>query len=85
MRTTIRLPDDLLATLRKRAAERGITITALIEESLRASLSARKHRVKRDQVRLTTYGRKGLHPGVDLNDSAALLDVMEREHGSAGR
>jgi hypothetical protein len=34
---------------------------------------------------LTTYGKKGLHPGVDLDDGAALLDLMEPTHGPGRR
>lgn len=77
MRTTINLPDDLLAKLKKQAAERGTTLTALIEESIRASLNRRGVKEPRRRLRLPTYGRKGLQPGVDLDDAAALLDAME--------
>jgi hypothetical protein len=28
-------------------------------------------------VTLPTYGKKGIHPGVDLDDGAALRDLME--------
>ena len=52
---------------------------------LRASL-ARKHvRGRGRRVRLKTYGRGGLLPGVDLDDTASLLDLMEGGNGSAGR
>ena len=32
-RTTLRLPEDLLKEAKKRAAERGTTLTALVESS----------------------------------------------------
>ena len=79
MRTTINLPDDLLARLKKQAAEQGTTVTALIEDSLRASLGRRRRKAKGDRIKLTTFGRKGLQPGVDLDDSAALLDLIDRK------
>jgi plasmid stability protein len=85
MRTTVNLPDDLLATLKKRAAEQGTTVTALIEDSLRASLGGRRNRAKKERTSLATFGRKGLQPGVDLDDSAALLELMDSPHGAAGR
>jgi hypothetical protein len=85
MRTTINLPDDLLARLKKQATEQGTTVTALIEESVRASLSRRPRIEKRDRIRLTTYGRKGLQPGVDLDDAVSLLDMMEASAGSDRR
>ena len=53
-----------------------MTLTAIIEESLRARL-ARTTAETRTRVRLTTTGRGGLLPGVDLDDTASLLDVMD--------
>jgi predicted transcriptional regulator len=85
MRTTINLPDELLRALKKQAAERGTTLTALIEDALRASL-ARKHAHRRAaRVRLKTYGRGGLLPGVDLDGTASLLDLMDGGDGAPGR
>ena len=77
MRTTINLPDDLLAQLKKRAAESGTTLTALIEDALREALARRRRRPQARQVQLTTYGAGGLQPGVDLDNAAALSDLME--------
>jgi plasmid stability protein len=85
MRTTINLPDDLLRSLKRRAAERGTTVTALIEDSLRAALAERSPRKRPKPIRLKTYGQGGFRPGVDLDDSAALLDLMESDSGAAGR
>ena len=53
-----------------------MTLTAIIEESLRARL-ARTSTEPRTRVRLTTTGHGGLRPGIDLDDSASLLDVMD--------
>ena len=58
------------------AAKCGMTLTAIIEESLRARL-ARTSIEPRTRVRLTTTGHGGLRPGIDLDDSASLLDVMD--------
>ena len=77
MRTTIRIDDELLAEAKKRAADRRTTLTALIEDSLRESLARRKSRQTRKPFRIKAFGRGGLQPGVDLDDSAALLDRME--------
>lgn len=83
MRTTIRLPDDLLIEAKKRAAERGTTLTQLFEDALREVLTRdRRLGTTRDPVRLVTVGGRGTQPGVDLDDSAALLDLMES--GGAG-
>ncbi|HJU85837.1 MAG TPA: YlcI/YnfO family protein [Gemmatimonadota bacterium] len=77
MRTTIRLPDSLLREAKKLAAETDRTLTSVIEDALRAAVRGRPHNGEPiPSVRLTTYGRKGTLPGVDLDDSAALLDRM---------
>lgn len=76
MRTTIRLADSLLLEAKREAARCGLTLTAIIEESLRIRL-ARTQDAPRTRVRLRTTGHGGLRPGVDLDDSAALLDVMD--------
>ena len=76
MRTTVRLDEHLLAEAKKHAAESGKTLTSLLEEALRESLSRRKPQVKSKPVRLKTVNGGGVRAGVDLDDSAALLDLM---------
>ena len=43
----------------------------------RESLARRTVREKRTRVRLKTVSGDGVRPGVDLDDTAALLDLME--------
>ena len=76
MRTTVRLDEHLLAQAKKHAAESGRTLTSVLEDALRESLSRRKPHAKAKPVRLKTVRGGGLRPGVDLDDSASLLDVM---------
>lgn len=77
MRTTIRLDDRLLTEAKIYAAESGRTLTALLEDALRESLARRRQAGVREPVRLKTVKGNGLHDGVDLDDSASLLDLME--------
>ena len=77
MRTTIRLDDRLLTEAKIYAAESGRTLTALLEDALRESLARRRQAGAREPVRLKTVKGNGLHDGVDLDDSASLLDLME--------
>ncbi len=81
MRTTVRLDARVLAEAKKLAAETHQTLTAIIEDALRERLARRKAR-PRSGVRLTTFRGDGLAAGVDLDDSAALQDVMERRDGA---
>ena len=82
MRTTVRLPDDLMRQVKRYAAESERTITEVIEDALREAL-ARKVRSqgKTKRFRLLTFRGTGTGPGVDLDDSAALLDLMEEGDG----
>ncbi len=85
MRTTIRLEDALLAEVKALAARSGRTLTKVIEDALREALARRPptNGAGRSHVTLSTDdgdGRGGgLQPGVDLDDSAALLELMEQD------
>ena len=74
MRTTVRLPDELMRAAKRRAQETGRSLTQLLEDALRAEL--RSPRARRVAEPLPTYGGKGLRAGVDLSDSSALEDLM---------
>jgi hypothetical protein len=76
MRTTVRLDEHLLAEAKKRAAESGTTLTSVLEQALRESLARRSPKAKGKPVRLKTFRGSGARAGVDLDDSAALLDLM---------
>lgn len=79
MRTTIRLDDNLLAEAKQLAARSGVTLTALIEDALRESFSRRREQRRQPPASLPTWGHGGVLPGVNLDDSAALLDLMESD------
>lgn len=82
MRTTINLDDTLLAEARQVAARTGRSLTAVVEDALRQSLY-RREPTTRQAVELPVFGEGGTQPGVDLDDSAALLDLMEQDDSSA--
>lgn len=79
MRTTIRLNEQLLAEAKAYAMTTGRTLTALIEDALRETLARRKKAPERKTVHLKTTGSGGLQSGVDLDDSASLLGLMDQE------
>ncbi len=83
MRTTVRLDDELLRAVKRYAAERQLTLTAVLEQALREMLALRQQLEQRQPVRLPTFKGRGLQPGVDLDDSAALLALMERVEADA--
>jgi len=76
MRTTIRLSDGLLRKAKKQAAEKGVTLTSLIEEGLKAVLAVRQA-APHARLRLpVSKASGGTLPGVDLNRSSDLEDRM---------
>ena len=78
VRTTVRLEDGLLEQAKREAARRGETLTALIEEGLRLVLIRGQKPAKRRRVMIPVSNTGGgLLPGIDLDNSAALLDLME--------
>ena len=83
MRTTIRLDDGLLVEVKQIAARRDKTLTSVIEDALREMLARQRKAEGRAPVELTTVSGGGLQPGVDLDDSAALLSLMEESRDPA--
>jgi len=78
MRTTVRLDEALLARAREEAAKRKTTLTSLIEQGLELVLRRPLRRAERRPVPLPEcQAGGGTLPGVDLNDSASLLDRMD--------
>lgn len=77
MRTTIQLDDQLLAEAKKYAAETGRSLKSLIESGLRESLARRHNEAPKQAIQLRTFKGDGLQPGVDLDDGASLLDMMD--------
>ena len=77
MRTTIRIDDELLKAAKRKAAETGRTLASIIEDALRLALTPSASSPPRVSIELTTFTGNGLQQGVDLDDSASLLDLME--------
>ncbi len=78
MRTTIILPDHLVAEAKRYAAQRKRTLTSVIEESLRVTLKrGQRSSGSQRKVKLPTFKGDGVLPGINLNNSAALLDAMD--------
>ncbi|UZN02637.1 CopG family transcriptional regulator [Cellulomonas sp. S1-8] len=78
MRTTLHLPDALYRDVKAAAAQSGRTVTSVVEDALRAELARfRAGTTDRTPFRIDAVGTGGVLAGVDLDDSAALLDLVE--------
>jgi len=78
--TTIRLDARLLAEAKKLAAETNRTLSGVIEDALHEVLGRRS---ARQTISLTIVGGRGVNPGIDLDDSAALMAAKENRDDSA--
>lgn len=79
MRTTVRLDPGLMAQAKKEAARRGESLTSLIERGLRLVLARPSKTEKKRRIDIpVSEATGGTQPGVNLDDSAALLDLMEQ-------
>jgi len=78
-RTTVRLPTELLDRARRKAADEGRTLTALIEDGLRLVVSANQRRKSRDAIPVSK-ATGGTLPGVDVGDLSALQELEDLEY-----
>ena len=78
MRTTIRMDDDLLRQAKQHASRTGTTLTRVIEDAVRQFLARSRTTMVREPVTLPTFSGAGLQPGVDLDDTASLVDLMDQ-------
>ena len=77
MRTTIRLDNDLFNEVKEYAARSGKTLTAVISDALREAMARYEVSPQQEYISLPVGHGDGLLPGVDLDDTASLLDLME--------
>lgn len=77
MRTTVNIDDQLLIEVKTVAAQSGRTLSAVIEDAIRISMGRRADGERSIERPLPLISGGGLQPGVDLDDSAALLELME--------
>ena len=86
MRTTVILPDELYRQVKNRARAEDRTVTSFLEEALRAALAdgaRRPARAKADVFLAPPSGGSGVRPGVELDDNAALEDLLGEDDVTA--
>jgi hypothetical protein len=79
MKTTLLLDDEVHRQAKLASARLGIPLTRFIEEAIRLRISADAERRAEPVRKLPVCRSKGgLQPGVDLNDSAELLNILDQ-------
>jgi hypothetical protein len=79
MRTTLNIDEALLADYKQIAARSHRSLSAVIQDALRESLARQAAAGPVTRVKLPTSGCGGLMPGVDLDNNAALAEILESE------
>jgi hypothetical protein len=76
MRTTIALDDQLLASAKRRARERGETLGQIVEDALRRELA---EPAEVEPLAVPVFrGGGGPLPGIDLTSNRALREALDR-------
>lgn len=73
MRTTITIDDGVLELAKKRARAQGTTLGKVVEEALRAVLFQHRGAPRPPPFELVTFHGDGVHEGIDLDRTSALL------------
>jgi hypothetical protein len=76
MRTTISIADELLASAKLRAKERGQTLGQLVEDGLRRELAVDYETTDRPPVPIFRGGT-GPRPGLDLTSNRAIYEFLD--------
>jgi hypothetical protein len=80
-RTTVRLPHELLARAKRKAAADGRTLTSLIEEGLRLVVpDQRKGGKARRVLPPFSDATGGPMPGIDITDVSSLQEMEDLEY-----
>lgn len=78
MRSTVRIDDDLMVELKARSVAQGVSLTRMLNRTLRVGLTARrKQGEKRRSVKQATF-RMGA-PRLEVAKALALAGVLEDE------
>ena len=75
MRTTIEVPDELMRTVKKRAADENATLREIFDRALRQYLAGPQP-AKNFKLRWKAHATGKLLPGVVLEDRDSLFDIM---------
>ena len=82
MRTTINIDEQLLSQAKMAATRANRTLGSVIEDALRSALQPASAARQRRRVTLpVSRGSGGLRPGVNLDSTTELLEIMEGPHG----
>ncbi len=75
MKTTLNIDDQVLKKAKARAAQDGTTLTAFVEEALKAKLLQSQSKISYNFEPTVVVGTKP--PNVDISERDALYEVID--------
>jgi 2-keto-4-pentenoate hydratase len=79
MRTTLILDDSIYQRAKVSAAQRGMTVASVVEEALQLLLAQPSESGPNLGPMPVDDTMSWVHPGIDLNDTSALREVMDAD------
>ena len=77
MRTTVDLPEALLDNAKRRARERGVTLSVLIQDALRNKLAHDVSSTPDPAFRLYTVRGRSIPRDLDLDRTSSLIQLED--------
>lgn len=77
MKATINLPDDLMLRAKRAASVAHVSLSEFIADSIHLRFRGRHRKPSWKKFRVITSGKGGVYPGVNLDDTSSLLDIMD--------
>jgi hypothetical protein len=79
MKTTLILDDEVHQQAKQASARLGIPLTRFIEEAIRLRISTESAQRNQPVRKLPVCKKRGgLRPGIDLDNTAELLDLLDQ-------
>lgn len=85
VRTTIKLDDEVFRAYKQRAAARGTTFAAEVEDALRADLHGRPATARDEPFETLVFDGDRSPALVGINDNAAFQELMDEADRPAER
>jgi plasmid stability protein len=85
MRTTIKMDDEVFRAYKQRAAARGTTFAAEVEDALRADLQSRRALEDEAPFEVLVFAGDGARALIDINDNRALQELDDEPRTGSHR
>ena len=85
MRTTVNVDDNLLAQLKRRAAETDTTVSRLVEQAVRLFIRTPQSVASGEPFELVTFGAGGRFSRENIDKTSALYERDDLERFTSGR